>query len=201
MNPLSSETLQLLWHDSEPREVRLRKIVTERLAANPPPVMDEHIVATYFFAFRTQTLDHAVQEISYHATIGVKDPPPGSLLAQCAAIPAGVDAFDGSGRLGLLHVAFPLKMMLQPDGACLTSCDILHTVAGMRSYSTYTRARTRDSSPCGSRIKSFALSPGPAYGPAGVRQASHRIFTDATRFRHDPETDRRHYAAASWLAR
>jgi hypothetical protein len=50
-------------------------------------------------------------------------------LAQCAAIPAGVNAFDSTGRLGLLYIAFPLKMMLQPDGH-LTSCDILHTIAG-----------------------------------------------------------------------
>ena len=34
-----------------------------------------------------------------------------------------------TGRIGLLHVAFPLKMLLQPDGH-LTSCDLLHTVAG-----------------------------------------------------------------------
>jgi len=59
----------------------------------------------------------------------VKDPPAGSPLAQCAAIPAGVNAFDSTGRLGLLYIAFPLKMMLQPDGH-LTSCDILHTIAG-----------------------------------------------------------------------
>jgi hypothetical protein len=86
MSSLSAQTLELLWHDSEPREVRLREIVTERLASKPPPAMDEHIVATYFFAFRSQTLEHAVEEISYHATIGVKDPPPGSLLAQCGSV-------------------------------------------------------------------------------------------------------------------
>jgi ribulose 1,5-bisphosphate carboxylase large subunit-like protein len=168
MNPLNAQTLELLWHDSEPREVLLRQIVTEHLASNPPPAMDEHIVATYFFAFRTQTLEHAVQEISYHATIGVKDPPPGSLLAQCAAVPAGVDAFDSTGRLGLLHVAFPLKMMLQPDGH-LTSCDILHTVAGAIIFDVY---ENQDARLVSLRIpeKVIRTFPGPAYGPAGVRK-------------------------------
>jgi ribulose 1,5-bisphosphate carboxylase large subunit-like protein len=168
MNPLSAQTLELLWHDSEPRELRLREIVTERLASDPPPAMDEHIVATYFFAFRSQTLEHAVQEISYHATIGVKDPPPGSLLAQCAAVPAGVDAFDATGRIGLLHVAFPLRMMLQPDGH-LTSCDILHTVAGAIIFDVY---ENQDARLVALQIpeKVIRTFPGPAYGPAGVRR-------------------------------
>ena len=73
-------------------------------------------MATYYFAFRTGTLEHAVEEISYHATSGIKNPPKGSLLEQCSAQQAGVDAFDASGRIGLLHVAFPLKMMRHPDG-------------------------------------------------------------------------------------
>src|SRR2546425_950190 len=116
MKPLDSGTLELLWHDAEGREVRLREVITERLAVRPPPQFDDYIVATYFFAFRTMKLEDAVEEISYHATSGVKHPPPGSLLEQCSAKAGGVDAFDSTGRLGLLHVAFPLKMMLQPDG-------------------------------------------------------------------------------------
>jgi ribulose 1,5-bisphosphate carboxylase large subunit-like protein len=168
MKSLSPETIQSLWHDPEPREQRLRQVVTERLAAKPSPVMDDFIVASYFFAFRTQTLEHAVKEISYHATIGVKDPPAGSLLAQCAAVPAGVDAFDDTGRIGLLHVAFPLKMMLQPDGH-LTSCDILHTVAGAIIFDVYENI---DARLVALRIpeKVIRTFPGPAYGPEGVRK-------------------------------
>ena len=75
-------------------------------------------------------------EIAYHATSGIKNPPPGSLLAQCTAKAAGVDAWDATGRIGLLHVAFPLKMLLQPDGH-LTSCDLLHTVAGAIIFDVY----------------------------------------------------------------
>jgi ribulose 1,5-bisphosphate carboxylase large subunit-like protein len=168
MTAISPKTLEMLWHDAEPREVRLREVIAERLAAKPPPAMDDYIVATYFFAFRTQTLEHAVEEISYHATIGVKNPPPGSLLEQCAAKPAGVDAFDNTGRMGLLHVAFPLKMMLQPDGH-LTSCDILHTIAGAIIFDVYENQDVRLVS---MQIpeKVIRTFPGPAYGPLGVRK-------------------------------
>ena len=130
--------------------------------------MDDHIVATYFFAFRTTKLSDAVEEISYHATIGVKHPPKGSLLEQCAAKAAGVDEFDSTGRIGLLHIAFPLKMMLQPDGH-LTSCDILHTVAGAIIFDVY---ENQDSRLVSLQIPEKVLRtfPGPAYGPEGVRR-------------------------------
>jgi ribulose 1,5-bisphosphate carboxylase large subunit-like protein len=158
----------LLWHDPVPREEALRRTITERLALKPAPAIEDCIVATYFFAFRTMKLEKAVGEISYHATIGVKNPPPGSLLAQCAARPAGVDAFDRTGRLGLLHVAFPLKMMLQPDGH-LTSCDILHTVAGAVIFDVYENV---DSRLVSLKIPERVLRtfPGPAYGPMGIRK-------------------------------
>ena len=129
MPTVDSATLELLRHDADARDVTLRALVRERLEASPPPKMDDYIVASYFFAFRTLTLDKAIEEISYHATSGIKHPPAGSLLAACSAVQAGVDAFDAARKTGILHVAFPLKMMLQPDGH-LTSCDILHTAAG-----------------------------------------------------------------------
>lgn len=168
MQPLDSSTLELLWHDADAREVRIREIVTRRLAENPPPRIDDHVVATYFFALRTMTLTRAVGEIAYHATSGVKHPPAGSLLEQCTAKAAGVDAFDAGGRLGLLHVAFPLKMMLQPDGH-LTSCDLLHTVAGAIVFDVY---ENQDARLVALQIPEAVLRtfPGPAYGPEGLRQ-------------------------------
>ena len=170
MTLIRHATRKLLWRDPVPREEALRRLVTERLAACPAPMVDDCIVATYFFAFRTMKLAKAVEEISYHATIGVKNPPPGSLLAQCAAWPAGVDAFDRTGRMGLLHVAFPLKMLLQPDGH-LTSCDILHTVAGAVIFDIY---ENLDSRLVALQIPERVLRtfPGPAYGPLGVRQST-----------------------------
>ncbi len=170
MPSLDAKTLELFWHDNDHREEQLRRVITERLRENPPPASDEHIVATYFFAFRTMRLDHAVEEISYHATTGVKHPPAGSLLEACSAKPAGVDAFDDTGRLGLLHVAFPLKMLLQPDGH-LTSSDILHTTAAAIIFDVY---ENQDARLLALQIPERVLRtfPGPAYGPAGLRRAT-----------------------------
>ena len=92
MTHLDSDTLNLLWHDADAREVRLRQAISERWAAKPPPVLEDQVVATYFFALRTWSLDHAAKEIAYHATSGTKDIPPGSLLEQCTARAVGVDA-------------------------------------------------------------------------------------------------------------
>ena len=102
MGFLTSATLDRLRDDFDAREETLREVVADRLGENPAPSVPDHVVATYYFAFRSGTLEHAVEEISYHATSGVKNPPAGSLLAQCSAQQAGVDAFDASGRIGLL---------------------------------------------------------------------------------------------------
>lgn len=168
MSRIDTNTLDTLWYDLDAREVQLRQVVRDRLGESPPPALDDYVVATYFFAFRTQTLAAAVAEISYHATSGIKHPPPGSLLAQCSALPAGVDPFDATGRIGLLHVAFPLKMMLQPDGH-LTSCDLLHTVAGAIIFDVY---ENQDARLVALQIPAAVLRtfPGPAHGPGGVRQ-------------------------------
>jgi ribulose-bisphosphate carboxylase large chain len=168
MQPISAATLNRLWHDEDAREVCLRQVVTDRLKEKPPPAIDDQAVASYFFALRTMSLKDAVAEISYHATSGIKHPPPGSLLEQCTARAVGIDAFDSSGRIGLLHMAYPLKMMLQPDGH-LTSCDILHTVAGAIIFDVYENqdARLLALQLPEHVIRSF---PGPAYGPQGVRR-------------------------------
>ena len=168
MKFLDAVTLDSLWHDADAREVRLREVISERLQANPPAQRDDYIVASYFFAFRTMKLAEAVEEISYHATIGMKHPPKGSLLEQCAAQAAGVEAFDATGRMGLLHIAFPLKMMLQPDGH-LTSCDILHTIAGAIIFDVY---ENQDARLVALQIpeKVIRTFPGPAHGPDGLRR-------------------------------
>ena len=60
MSYLDAATLDVLWHDEDAREVRLRDIITDRLGEKPPPAMDDFVVATYFFSFRTMTLEEAV---------------------------------------------------------------------------------------------------------------------------------------------
>ncbi len=163
-----ASTLEMFWPDGDAREMRLREVIAERLALQPPPVREDAVVATYFMAMRTLKLEKAVAEIAYHATSGIKNPPPGSLLAQCTAQPAGVDLFDSTGRLGLLHVAFPLKMMLQPDGH-LSSCDLLHTAAAAILFDVY---ENQDSRLINLQIPEAVLRtfPGPAHGPKGFRR-------------------------------
>lgn len=168
MPHLDTTSAGVLWEDQDAREELLRRVVTERLAENPPPRIDDYVVATYFFALRTTRLTDAAEEISYLATSGVHNPPPGSLLDQCSAKPAGVDAFDATGRLGLAHVAIPLKMMQHPDGH-VTSCDLLHTIAGAGIFDLYER---QDARLVTLQIPAHILRtfPGPAYGPKGVRK-------------------------------
>jgi ribulose-bisphosphate carboxylase large chain len=161
---------QQLWHDFDAREELLRRILAERLSASPAPPLDDFIVATYFFALRSWSLAQAAKEISYHATSGTKDVPPGSLLEQCTGKLVGIDAWDNTGRLGLLHIAYPLKMLLQADGH-LTSTDILHTAAGAILFDVY---ENQDARLIGLQIpeKVIRTFPGPAHGPAGVRTLS-----------------------------
>lgn len=168
LGTIVSASAHMLWQDMDAREALLRRIVAERLEASPPPVIDDFIVATYFFALRSSKLEGAAEEISYLAASGVKNPPPGSLLDACSAKPAGIDAFDATGRLGLAHVAFPLKMMVQPDGH-LTSCDMLHTLAGAGIFDLYER---QDARLVAIQIPEHIIRtfPGPAYGPSGVRE-------------------------------
>ena len=191
MSFLKPETLAPLWDDFDAREDLLRQIVADRLGANPPPSVPDHVVATYYFAFRSGTLSHAVEEISYHATSGIKNPPKGSLLEQCSARQAGVDAFDSSGRIGLLHVAFPLKMMRHPDGR-VTSCDLLHTLAGAVIFDMFENqdARLISIKMPDEVIRTF---PGTGLWPDqhpqedGFRPRSAGV-------RHDLEADGRHHA-------
>jgi ribulose-bisphosphate carboxylase large chain len=168
MSFLKPATLTKLWDDFDAREDLLRQVIADRLGANPPPSVPDHVVATYYFAFRSGTLAHAVEEISYHATSGIKNPPKGSLLEECSARQAGVDAFDASGRIGLLHVAFPLKMMRHPDGH-LTSCDLLHTLAGAVIFDMY---ENQDARLIAIQIPDEVVRtfPGPAYGPINIRK-------------------------------
>jgi ribulose-bisphosphate carboxylase large chain len=171
MKSIDQNTLSLLWFDADARETRLRRLVTERISENPPPADGDHIVATYFFALRSEQLHQFAKDIAYHATSGIKNPPPGSLLAQCTAHAAGMDAWDATGRIGLLHMAFPLKMLLQPDGH-LTSCDILHTVAGAIIFDVYGNQDVRlVSLQIPDRV--IRTFPGPAYGPLGLRERNH----------------------------
>ena len=92
MKPVDAQVLSLLWHDEDAREMRLREIVRDRMAAKPPPVLEDQVIATYFFALRTLKLTEAVSEISYHATSGIKHPPPTGPTTTTTAPPPGSEA-------------------------------------------------------------------------------------------------------------
>ncbi|MDA0989727.1 MAG: RuBisCO large subunit C-terminal-like domain-containing protein [Verrucomicrobia bacterium] len=170
MATVSPGLLELLWHDFDFREERLREIATERLRQVPPPALEDYVVATYFLALRTRQLRDIGHEIAYHATSGIHHPPEGSLLAECTGEAVGVDAWDATGRIGILHMAYPLKMLLNDKGA-VTSCDLLHTAAGAILFDVYENLD--------SRLLRLTLPecvvrgfPGPAHGPLGLREAN-----------------------------
>jgi ribulose-bisphosphate carboxylase large chain len=165
---MNADELAQVWFDWDSREEVIRRMVSERLAEEPPPQIDDSIVATYFLALRTKTLEEAGREFSYHATSGIKKPPAGSLLEQCTGKTAGVVPLDATGRLGLLHMAFPLKMLLNARGA-LTSCDLLHTAAGAIVFDVY---ENLDARLVALQIPERVVRtfPGPAYGPYLLRQ-------------------------------
>jgi ribulose 1,5-bisphosphate carboxylase large subunit-like protein len=162
------DILEILWHDWDLRETRLREVVSERLAERPAPASGDHITASYFYALRTTTLRQAADEIVYHATSGARRPPAGSLLAECTGVLAGLDPFDAGERMGLVHMAFPLKMLLQAGGH-LTSVDLLHTLAGAVIFDVY---ENLDARLVAIDIPETVLRtfPGPAHGPQGVRR-------------------------------
>ena len=170
MDSLGQGSRESFWHDADSREIRLREVVETRLAENPPPRADDQIVATYFLALRTKKLAHIGKEIAYHATSGIKEPPPGSLLAQCTGKSLEIDEWDRTGRLGLLHMAYPLKMMLNERGH-LTSCDLLHTTAGAILFDVY---ENQDARLVWLTIPDHVIAtfPGPAYGPLGLRETN-----------------------------
>jgi ribulose-bisphosphate carboxylase large chain len=168
MNMLSEFIANQLWHDTDAREEVLRRVLTESLAVAPPPIIEDAIVATYFFALRSQALKDVASEIAYHATTGIRKPPPNSLLSECTGYAVGVEAFDKTGRLGLLHMAYPLKMLLSANGH-LTSTDILHTTASAIIFDVY---ENQDARLIALQIPDTIIEtfPGPAYGAEGVRR-------------------------------
>ena len=168
MTTIDADTLRTLWHDEDARELQLRRIVTDRLGQHSAPSLDDHVVATYFLALRTKRLSEIGNEISYHATSGIKEPPRDSLLAMCTGQAVGVEVFDATERLGLLHMAYPLKMLLNDRGA-LTSCDLLHTSAGAIIFDVF---ENQDARLVSLQIPEPVIRtfPGPAYGPRRLRE-------------------------------
>jgi ribulose-bisphosphate carboxylase large chain len=162
--------LQALWHDLDARADLVRSHVYERLAAQGPVASPDHIVATYVVASRAHPVETVGGEISYHMTSSVRNPAPGTLLAECTGEVLAADPWDSTGRCGLVWVGFPVKMMQQADGK-VYSTDLLHLAAGegafgLTDHSDLQLARLEFPEAV------LATFPGPAYGAAGVRETT-----------------------------
>ncbi len=170
MRRLSSEVLQTMKLDLDGREEAIRSAVYEALAELPKPDLSDQIVVTYWVHAATLSPAQVGKEISYHMTSGVRKAPAGSLLEQCTGRVLDAVEFDETGRLGIVRVGFPLKMLLHEDGS-IYSTDILHITAGEGVFGL---TENIDIKLCnvGMSDEVLSLFPGPAYGAPGVREVT-----------------------------
>ena len=154
--------------DLDEREEIIRRAVYETLDTLPVPDLSEDIVVTYWVHATSLSPAQVGAEISYHMTSGVRKPPPGSLLEQCTGRVLDAVELDASGRLGIVRVAFPLKMLRHEDGS-LYSTDILHITAGEGVFGL---TENIDIKLCHIAMcdQTLRLFPGPAYGATGLRK-------------------------------
>ena len=154
--------------DMDAREEIIRRAVYETLATLPRADLSDQIVVTYWVHAATLSPAQVGKEISYHMTSGVRKAPAGSLLEQCSGRVIDAVDFDESGRLGLVRVGFPLKMLLHEDGS-LYSTDIMHITAGEGVFGL---TENIDIKLCHIDMsdETLRLFPGPAYGAPGVRE-------------------------------
>ena len=66
----------------------------------------------YFLALRSKSLKQAADEIAYHATSGIHNPPAGTLLQECTGWAVGTIPFDSTGRIGLLRALAALGLAI-----------------------------------------------------------------------------------------
>ncbi|HQK92575.1 MAG TPA: RuBisCO large subunit C-terminal-like domain-containing protein [Armatimonadota bacterium] len=163
-----SSVIEALCYDLDARANTLREYVYERMEAMGPVRSPEHIVGTYLVASRSHTVAETGGEIAYHMTSGVRHPPADTLLAQCTGEVFAQEAFDPSGRMGLVWVGFPVRMMQSAEGKVYTT-DLLHLLAGEGVFGLTDHADvqlTRVEIP----EAVLATFPGPAYGAQGIRE-------------------------------
>lgn len=163
-----SSVIEALCYDLDARANTLREYVYERMEVVGPVRSPEHVVGTYLVASRSHTVGETGGEIAYHMTSGVRHPPADTLLAQCTGEVFAEEAFDPSGRVGLVWVGFPVRMMQSAEGKVYTT-DLLHLMAGegvfgLTDHADVQLARIEIPEPV------LATFPGPAYGAQGVRE-------------------------------
>jgi len=168
MKELGNATLDLMRYDLDRREEVIRQAVYETLDTLPAPDLSEHIVASYFVAAKTMSPAQVGGELCYHLTSGVRKPPSGTLLAACTGQVVDAVSFDAAERIGIVRVAYPLKMLLVGEGD-LYSTDILHIAAGAGAFAL-TEHMDIKLVHLAMSDRTLRLFPGPAYGAPGVRR-------------------------------
>ncbi len=165
---IEQAVLERLDQDLDGREALIRRLVVERLPELPEADVTSDVVATYFVVCEQKGLLEVGRTIAYHQTTAIRQPEPGSLVAACTGRALDCIGFDAGERIGLVRVAFPLAMLLDSRGAVF-STDLLHVTAGAGVFAL---REFRDI-----KLVDLALGPevlgtfpGPAYGPAGVRE-------------------------------
>ena len=168
MKTLSPEILETMKINLDEREEVIREVVYEVLAGLAAPDLSDQIVVTYWVNAHNLTPAQVGKEISYHMTSGVRKPPPGSLLEECSGRLIDAVEFDSTGRMGLVRVGFPLKMLIDEMGN-LYSTDILHIAAGEGAFGL---TENIDIKLCHIAMSDevLRLFPGPRYGAPGIRQ-------------------------------
>lgn len=168
MKSLGSDALNTMKLDMDARETMIRECVYDSLTDIDKPGLSEQIVATYWVHAKHLSPAQVGKEISYHMTSGVRRPPAGSLLEECTGQVLDSVDFDDTGRVGIVRVGFPLKMLRHEDGS-LYSTDILHIMAGEGVFGL---TENIDIKLCNVALsdETLQLFPGPAYGAPGVRR-------------------------------
>ena len=168
MTTIAVPHLDLIDIDLDRREEIIRELVYETLAGLPAEVPADHFVATYYLQTRTAKLAVAGDDLPYHMTCGIRTPPPNTLLSSCRGYVIDWKAFDTQDRVGVVRVAYPIKMFTDEQGTIYTS-DILHITCGaaLTGLVENIDAKLVHLAFDDKTLKAF---PGPRYGAAGVRK-------------------------------
>ena len=150
-------------------KVQIRELVYAAMEEFPPPELSEHLVATYFVAARSMapasrgrnSLPH--DKWRAHSSAG-------SLLAACSGEVVDAIAFDAAERVGVVRVAFPLKMLLSQRDDLLDGC-AAHRRGGRHFWLTENvDIKLVDLAMSPETLRRF---PGPAYAAPGIRRLVH----------------------------
>src|SRR4030042_2074095 len=164
---INEKSLKLMKIDLDEREAIIRDAVYKVIKLFPAADTKEQIVATYFLnATNGKNLITAAEDIASHQTTAIHGAPSGSLVAKCTGSLIDSISFDKEGKIGLVRIGFPTKIMLtsKPEGDTIYSTDIMHIISGavQHEFRANNDIKLIDVSMSKEVIDMF---PGPRYGP------------------------------------